>query len=82
MSPRKRPRKRPRKDKRKQERAEEEQRAEDERAEDEEGEEGEEERLSSGQRYALLVSVLVILGVGVIFIDVILGWVMGLLGRQ
>lgn len=79
MSPRKRPRKRPRKNKRKQERVEDEERAEDERADDEEGEE---ERLSSGQRYALLVSVLVILGVGVIFIDVILAWVMGLLGRS
>lgn len=40
----------------------------------------EEERLPSGQRYLLLVIVLLILGAGVIFIDKILAWVMGLLG--
>ena len=39
------------------------------------------ERLSSGQRYALFVAVLLILGAGVIFIDTILAWVMRLLGR-
>jgi hypothetical protein len=70
MSPRK--RKRPRK-KERQEEVEEEQQDE---------EQQDEERLSSGQRYTLLVAVLVILGVGVIFIDTILAWVMGLLGRQ
>lgn len=78
MSPRKRPRKRPRRDRRKEERGEEE-RAEE---EGEEEQEGEEERLSSRQRYTLLIAVLVILGVGVIFIDTILTWVMRLLGRS